>query len=159
MSGVNSLIPSGDGDNDDSGKVDEQAKTLIGHCYSTDSHDKYQDCSDWEWFESAAYEFAQGGGLMRKFAKAMAPSGSHHEWYSRLIVRMTQYFSVYAQREETVEQFGLETGPVPLMEFFEFSGEDIARYLRENPELADDFKEAMSELKEEEESAEAEADD
>lgn len=153
MESMKDLAQGANSEPDDSGTARQQ-KSLIANVYSTDRDDNYKSLEGWDWFDETAYHVTKGGGLLRRNLKRITPSGSHEEWYTRFQLLLAHYVGELV--DETLPNGDEPEGPVPLMEFLGFDADDIARYLQENPEMAEEIASRLSEAEIE---ATAESDD
>lgn len=147
---------------------EEQKKSLVANTYSRrgvglPTDDRYKELEDWQLSDdeiTLAYELnaPQGGSaVVQNFLDAFW-AGGHEEFYSELqiaIAHMVAHHPNYTVREFDERDIEAQ-GAVPVMELFQIDTDDVASYLSENQDIAQEIYEALREADFIQEPAEAE---
>jgi hypothetical protein len=149
---------------------EEQSKTLVFHSYSNRGLEEpgpYKKLDSWEVLDDEqldiAYDVSSEDGFLRKNIGRIPDYEDREEWYNHFQVVFAHFLAGRLNWDEFGYGLTVETeGPVPLMEFFAFTGKDIMKYLRENPENvldldSDELSELANQAREEQEEEEEEA--
>lgn len=135
--------------NNDGRSKSRIAFTISGKYDSSDSYDDYTDWSQSEEDMKLAYLVTKGKnntgteGMVRDSAEKIADSGNHNEWYSELQVKLAHFFGDFIGVD--LPDGREPKGAAPLLEYLDIRGEHIVDYFKENPEVRENFKEALKE--------------